>query len=101
MPTQSGSRVAVIVPCLNEALTIGAVIDDFRAALPGAELVVIDNASTDDTSAVAAAHGATVLRERRRGKGHAVRKAFREIDADVYLLVDGDGTYPASAAPEL
>ena len=96
-----GSGVAVIIPCLNEAVTIGGVLDEFRKTLPDAELVVIDNNCTDTTAQIAAARGATVLRERRPGKGHAVRKALREIDAEVYLLVDGDGTYPAAAAPDL
>ena len=91
-------RVAVVVPCLNEALTLGAVLTDFRRELPDAELVVVDNASTDATAEVASAHGATVIRESRRGKGYAVRTAFQAVDADVYLLVDGDGTYPASEA---
>jgi glycosyltransferase involved in cell wall biosynthesis len=95
------ARIAVIIPCLNEALTIAEVIDGMRAAVPGAELVVVDNDSDDATARIAAAHGATVLRERRRGKGNAVRKAFRSVDADVYLLVDGDATYPAQEAMRL
>jgi glycosyltransferase involved in cell wall biosynthesis len=94
-------RVAVVIPCLDEAAAIGRVLDDFRAALPDAELVVVDNGSSDGTGEIAARHGATVLVERRRGKGHAVRRAFRAVDADAYLLVDGDGTYPASAAGRL
>jgi glycosyltransferase involved in cell wall biosynthesis len=94
-------RLAVIIPCLNEAAAIGRVLEDFRAALPEAELVVVDNGSSDGTGEIAACHGATVLVERRRGKGNAVRHAFRAIDADAYLLVDGDGTYPASAAARL
>ena len=93
--------VAVVIPCLNEAAAIGGVLDDFRAALPGATLVVVDNGSTDGTGEVAAGRGATVLVERRRGKGNAVRLAFRAVEADVYLLVDGDGTYPAAEAPRL
>ncbi len=95
------TRTAVIIPCLNEALTIRAVIADFRRALPDAAVVVVDNGSSDDTAAVAAAAGATVLRESRLGKGNAVRKALRSIEADTYLLVDGDGTYPASEAHKL
>jgi len=93
--------VAVIIPCLNEGKTIGAVVSSFQRELPGARIVVVDNASTDNTAAIAEAQGATVLRENRRGKGNAVRKAFRVIEADVYLLVDGDGTYPASEASRL
>jgi glycosyltransferase involved in cell wall biosynthesis len=91
-PTQ---RIAVLIPCLNESLTIAKVIEDFRAALPAAEIYVIDNASTDGTDAIAREHGATVLYETRRGKGYAMRTAFRRIDADLYVMVDGDDTYPA------
>ncbi len=101
MELGSQPQIVVVIPCLDEALTIGTVVADFRRSLPGAMVVVVDNASTDDTAAVAAAAGATVLKERRRGKGNAVRKAFNSIEADVYLLVDGDGTYPASEAPRL
>ncbi len=101
MEIGSQPRIAVVIPCLNEALTIGTVVADFRRCLPGAMVVVVDNASTDQTAALAAAAGATVLKERRPGKGNAVRRAFNSIEADVYLLVDGDGTYPASEAPRL
>ena len=94
-------RVAVGIPCLDEALTIAGVVAAFRAALPDAAIVVIDNNCTDGTAAIARAAGAAVLGERRPGKGNAVRRFFAEIDADVYLLVDGDGTYPAAAAPAL
>lgn len=94
-------RIAVVIPCLNEERTIAAVVADFRRELPGARIVVVDNASRDRTAEVAEAAGATVLRERRRGKGHAVRRALRSIDADAYLLVDGDGTYPAGDARRL
>ena len=97
----AGERVAVFIPCLNEALTIGKVIDDFRRVLPDAAIYVVDNGSTDDTSAIAHDHGAKVLHETRRGKGFAVRTAFRRIDADLYIMVDGDDTYPAEAAPAL
>jgi glycosyltransferase involved in cell wall biosynthesis len=94
-------RVAVVIPCLDEAPTIARVVSSFRAVLPGAELVVVDNGSSDGTAEIARNAGARVLTERRRGKGHAVRKAFNEVWADVYLLVDGDGTYPAEDAPRL
>ena len=94
-------RVAVLVPCHNEAVTIGKVVADFRAALPNAEVVVYDNASTDTTRAVASAAGAKVRVETRKGKGFAVRRMFADIAADVYVLVDGDDTYDASVAPEL
>jgi glycosyltransferase involved in cell wall biosynthesis len=94
-------RIAVIVPCLNEEATVGRVLDGFRASLPGVSLYVIDNNSSDRTAQVALDHGAVVLRETRPGKGFAVRKAFRELEADIYLLVDGDDTYPAEEAPRL
>ena len=94
-------RVAVIVPCLNEALTVGKVIEDFRRVLPKAEIYVIDNGSTDRTAEIAAAGGAQVLFETRRGKGFAVRSGFRRIDADFYVLVDGDDTYPADSVGAL
>jgi glycosyltransferase involved in cell wall biosynthesis len=94
-------RIAVIIPCLNEAATIGQVVTKFKAVLPTAELYVIDNNSTDATKLVARKAGAIVLRETRPGKGNAVRKAFREVEADFYILVDGDDTYPAEDAPRL
>ncbi|MEC4294528.1 glycosyltransferase family 2 protein [Adlercreutzia shanghongiae] len=93
-----GEGVAVLVPCYNEAVTIAKVVDDFRAALPEATVYVYDNNSTDDTAAIAAAHGAVVRRETRQGKGNVVRSMFRDIDAEYYLMVDGDDTYPAEAA---
>ena len=91
----------MIIPCLNEEKTVAKVVSDFRAALPGAIPYVIDNNSTDRTAAAAAAAGAVVIPERRPGKGMAVRKAFRAVDADIYILVDGDDTYPAEAAESL
>ena len=97
----TGAGVAVFIPCLNEALTIGQVIDDFRRELPEAQLWVIDNNSTDDTARVALEHGARVLTETRRGKGFAVRTAFRSIDAEAYVMCDGDDTYPAEAVHAL
>jgi glycosyltransferase involved in cell wall biosynthesis len=101
MPDDFPRRIAVVVPCLNEEATIGLVVRKFRTVLPTAELYVVDNDSTDATERVAREAGATVLRETRRGKGHAVRKAFREVEADIYILVDGDDTYPAEEAPRL
>jgi hypothetical protein len=101
MAAQANSHVAVIIPCLNEEPTIGRVLRAFRTVLPHASMYVIDNNSVDGTARVALEEGATVLRETRAGKGHAVRKAFREVEADVYLLVDGDDTYPAEEAPRL
>jgi glycosyltransferase involved in cell wall biosynthesis len=100
-PAAEHLRVAVIIPCLNEETTVGRVLDGFRERLPGAGLFVIDNNSTDRTPDVARDHGAVVLRETRPGKGSAVRKAFREVDADIYLLVDGDATYPPEDAGRL
>ncbi len=93
--------VAVLVPCYNEEVTIGKVVDDFHRALPGAEVWVYDNNSSDHTAQVAKEHGAHVRREPRQGKGNAVRQMLRDIDADCYLMVDGDDTYPAEAAPDL
>lgn len=90
-------RVAVLIPCYNEAQSIGKVVDDFKAALPEAVIYVYDNNSTDGTAEIAAEAGAVVRKEPRQGKGNVVRRMFREIDADVYLMTDGDGTYPASA----
>jgi glycosyltransferase involved in cell wall biosynthesis len=97
----SALEVAVLVPCFNEAAAIGKVVADFRAALPDATVYVYDNNSTDDTSAVAAAAGAEVRRETRRGKGNVVRRMFQDIEADVYVMVDGDDTYDAAVAPQL
>ena len=94
-------RVAVLVPCQNEAVAIGRVVGQFRAALPGAVVFVYDNNSTDDTVAAARAAGAVVRRETLQGKGNVVRRMFADIDADAYILVDGDDTYDASVAPEM
>jgi glycosyltransferase involved in cell wall biosynthesis len=93
--------VAVLVPCHNEAATIGQVIADFRAHLPDARIYVYDNASTDDTAQIARASGAQVRAEPLLGKGNVVRRMFADIDADIYVIVDGDGTYDAAAAPRL
>ncbi|SCH43342.1 putative glucosyl-3-phosphoglycerate synthase [uncultured Collinsella sp.] len=94
-------HVAVLIPCYNEELTVGEVIDDFRQVLPGASIYVYDNNSSDRTAQVAREHGAQVRFEPRQGKGVTVRQMFRDIEADCYLLVDGDSTYPADAAPSL
>jgi glycosyltransferase involved in cell wall biosynthesis len=93
--------VVVLLPCFNEAATVGNVVADFRRALPDARIYVFDNASTDLTAAAAAAAGAIVKPVRMRGKGNVVRYAFAAIEADVYVIADGDGTYDASRAPEL
>src|SRR5262245_65640676 len=93
--------IAVLVPCFNEAKAIDKVVGDFRAALPDATVYVYDNNSTDDTAAIAARAGAVVRRETRRGKGNVVRRMFQDIEADVYVMVDGDDTYDAAVAPKL
>ena len=103
-PTHSvpeGLRVAVLVPCYDESKTIEAVVRDFRQALPHAEIYVYDNNSKDGTAAIAKAAGAIVRLERRQGKGNVVRRMFSDIEADVYLMVDGDDTYHAASAPRL
>ncbi len=91
--------VAVLIPCYNEALTIENVVRGFAKALPHARIYVYDNNSTDNTAQLARAAGATVRHESRQGKGHVVRRMFRDIDAELYVLVDGDDTYDASVAP--
>lgn len=90
--------VAVIVPCYNEALTIGKVVDDFARELPGATVYVYDNNSSDDTAKIAREHGAVVRFEPRQGKGNVCRQMFRDIEADCYLMVDGDDTYDETKA---
>ena len=94
----AGPRVAVLVPCFNEEIAIAKVVADFRAALPHATIYVYDNNSTDRTAEVARAAGAVVRREMRQGKGHVVRRMFADVDADIYVLVDGDATYDAPSA---
>lgn len=101
MNDSRNNRVAVLIPCYNEAQSIGQVVADFKRVLPEATVYVYDNNSTDGTATIAAAAGAVVRRETRQGKGNVVRRMFREIDADCYLMVDGDGTYPADAALSL
>jgi glycosyltransferase involved in cell wall biosynthesis len=94
-------RIAVLIPCLNEGAGIAGVVASFRAVLPDAAIYVYDNASTDDTSARALAAGAQVRREPLRGKGNVVRRMFADVDADIYVLVDGDGTYDAASAVKM
>jgi glycosyltransferase involved in cell wall biosynthesis len=94
-------RVAVLVPCFNEEAAIATVVGDFRKALPAAEIFVYDNNSRDRTVQVARAAGAEVRSERRQGKGHVVRRMFADIEADIYVLVDGDATYDAPSAPRM
>jgi hypothetical protein len=93
--------VAVVIPCLNEEATIGKVVRDFKSALPDAEVYVYDNGSTDKTVAEALAAGAVVGHEPLRGKGNVVRRMFSDLNADVFIMVDGDDTYDATAAPEM
>jgi glycosyltransferase involved in cell wall biosynthesis len=93
--------IAVILPCYNESAAIGGVVRDFRQALPEAAIYVYDNNSTDDTAAVAEAAGARVRHEAMQGKGNVVRRAFADVEADVYVMADGDGTYDAARAAEL
>lgn len=94
-------KIAILIPCYNEALTIGKVVADYKAVLPEAEIYVYDNNSTDGTDVTAREAGATVRYERRQGKGNVIRSMFREIEADCYLMIDGDDTYPAEDAPEM
>jgi glycosyltransferase involved in cell wall biosynthesis len=97
----SSLRIAVLVPCYNEEAAVAAVVKGFKQALPTASVYVYDNNSKDRTIAVARAAGAEVRSERRQGKGHVVRRMFADIDADVYVLVDGDATYDAPSAPRM
>jgi glycosyltransferase involved in cell wall biosynthesis len=96
---QAAPRIAVLVPCYNEEVAIPKVVADFRAALPGATVYVYDNNSKDGTVDAARAAGAVVRTERLQGKGNVVRRMFADVEADIYVLVDGDDTYDASAAP--
>lgn len=91
-------RIAVLLPCFNEGVAIARVVRDFKAALPDATIYVYDNNSTDNTAAEAAAAGATVRREPRQGKGHVVRRMFADVEADIYVMADGDSTYHAASA---
>ena len=94
-------KIAVLIPCYNEAVTIRKVVSDIRRILPEAVVYVYDNNSTDDTAAIAAEAGAVVRRETQQGKGSVIRRMFREIDAACYIMLDGDDTYPAEYAPEM
>jgi glycosyltransferase involved in cell wall biosynthesis len=101
MSFEISPRIAVIIPCYNEAVAIGTVVAGMRAALPQAAIYVYDNNSSDGTRGVAAAAGALVRREAMQGKGHVIRRAFADVDADIYVLVDGDATYDPEAAPAM
>src|ERR1700744_2851839 len=94
-------RIAVLVPCYNEEAAVAAVVKGFRQALPAAQIYVYDNNSKDRTAAIARDAGAEVRSERRQGKGHVVRRMFADVDADVYVLVDGAATYEAPSAPRM
>lgn len=101
VPAASGPRVAVLLPCYNEAGAIAQTVAGFRAALPDAIIYVYDNNSTDPSREIAAQAGAIVRSVRQQGKGHVVRRMFADVDADIYVMADGDATYEASATPEL
>lgn len=94
-------KIAVLIPCYNESVTVAKVVADYRAALPEADIYVYDNNSTDGTDEIARAAGAIVRYEYRQGKGNVIRSMFRQIDADCYLMADGDDTYPAEHAREM
>ena len=95
------SKIAVLIPCYNESKTIEKVVKDYKAALPEADIYVYDNNSIDDTAKIAENAGAIVKHEYRQGKGNVIRSMFRQIDADCYIIVDGDDTYPAENAREM
>lgn len=94
-------KIAVLIPCYNEEKTIYKVVTDFKAVLPDATIYVYDNNSSDKTSELAEKAGAVVRKEYKQGKGNVIRRMFREIDAEVYIMVDGDDTYPAECASEM
>ena len=101
MDNQTDRKIAVIIPCYNEELTVGKVIADIRNTLPEADIFVFDNNSTDRTSEIARSLGAKVVKEKRQGKGFVVQSMFRKIDADIYVMVDGDDTYDISRITDM
>jgi glycosyltransferase involved in cell wall biosynthesis len=101
MPSSDDLRIAILLPCCNEEAAIGQTVAAFRAALPAASVYVYDNNSADRTREAATQAGAIVREERMQGKGHVVRRMFADVEADVYVMADGDATYDAAAAPEL
>lgn len=101
IPATDRVQIAVVIPCYNEAESVARVVRDFRSALPDARVYVYDNGSTDETAVLAREAGAVVRSEPRRGKGHVVRRMFADVEADIYVLVDGDATYDASRAPAM
>ena len=100
-PMEAKGKIAVLIPCHNEAATIGKVVDDFKGQLPQAEIYVFDNCCTDETPTIAADHGATVLPEPRIGKGYVIEAMLDRVEADYHVMVDGDDTYPAEKVKEL
>jgi glycosyltransferase involved in cell wall biosynthesis len=101
VPTRKQPRIAVLLPCFNEELSVGATIAGFKKALPEARIYVYDNNSADRTRDIAASEGAVVRSEMQQGKGHVVRRMFADIEADIYVMADGDLTYDPAAAPEM
>ncbi len=99
--SETQPKIAVLIPCYNEEVTIGKVVQDFQKSLPQADIYVYDNNSSDRTAEIASSLGAIVRKEPRQGKGNVIRAMFNDIDADAYVMVDGDDTYPAEAAPEM
>lgn len=99
--SSSNAEIAVLLPCYNEEVTIRKVITDFQTALPTATIYVYDNNSTDNTAFISEQAGAIVRKEPRQGKGNVIRSMFKDIDADVYIMADGDDTYPAESAPAM
>ena len=95
------SKIAVLIPCYNESKTIAKVVSDYKAVLPEADIYVYDNNSKDNTDKIASEAGAIVRYEHRQGKGNVIRTMFREIDAECYIMIDGDDTYPAENAAEM
>ena len=101
MDINNKAKIVILIPCLNEEITIGKVIHDFQDAIPEAKIIVFDNNSTDRTAAIARECGAEVIPESRPGKGHVVASMFRKVDADYYVIVDGDDTYSAEHVRKL
>lgn len=101
VPPRSKQKIAVLIPCYNESLTIEKVVREYRTVLPDADIYVYDNNSTDGTADIAKSAGAIVCHEYRQGKGNVIRSMFRDIEADCYLMIDGDDTYPAENAREM
>lgn len=99
--SEQDARVVVLIPCFNEAITIAKVVTDVRRVLPSAQVIVCDNNSTDNTAQIARDAGARVVNEPRQGKGNVLRSLFRNVDADCYIIIDGDDTYPVDPLPQM